>query len=150
MRSVIPVAQMEGEDEEDTGLLRTAFEEAAAYIQGFNWCKGVREAYFGVGFGGVVAVFLVRIVPTGNNDEWLWVITGDLPSAYLVTDEAPTPAAALSVYCGLMEDWISSVRTGSPLDDVFPVNIPPTSHDADGLATRIEILRKEIISTLSL
>lgn len=42
----------------------------------------------------------------------LWVVAGDLPSAYLVTDAAPTATAtaALAIYCSLMQDWVEAVR----------------------------------------
>jgi hypothetical protein len=53
-----------------------------------------------------VAVLLVKITPTREDvDEWLWVVVGDLPPAYLVADDAPGPAAALRAY-------ISSVTRG--------------------------------------
>jgi hypothetical protein len=38
--------------------------------------------------GGVVSTFLFRIDAEPNIDEWLWVVVGDLPSCYLVTDRA--------------------------------------------------------------
>ena len=47
--------------------------------------------------GGVVAVFLFRIDGPPEVDPLLWVVVGDLPTAYLVTDDAPSPAIALDV-----------------------------------------------------
>jgi hypothetical protein len=148
MHTVVPVQQRKGEDEGDKRLLDIAFDEASSFIRQFSWCKGVKEAYFGLGVGGVVAAFLFRIVPIDKNDEWLWVIIGDLPSAYLVTDEASNPSAALRVYCKMMEEWIQSVRDGKSLDDVFPVNVPPTNQNADLLAKRIALLRDEILPSI--
>ena len=101
-----PVDQMRGDDDEDTALLKGMYEEAASYLRGFKWCRRIAEAYFGLGIGGVVAVFLFRIEGPPEVDQWLWVVVGDLPPAYLVTDDAPTPAVALEVYCSLMADWV--------------------------------------------
>ena len=95
--------------------------------------------------GGVVAVFLFRIDPAPPAEEWLWVVTGDLPSAYLVTDEAQTPAAALEGYCALMEDWATAVRSGAPLEDVFPVAAEATKENADSVVKRVNFVRNEVI-----
>ena len=149
MNSVVPVATMVGEDAEDTALLTDALAEAAAYIQGFAWCKGIREQYFGGGVGGVVGVFLMRIDPAATGvDEWLWVVTGDLPSAYFVVDKAPSSAAALETYCGLMDDWIHAVQNGSSREDVFPVDAAPTKENATMLEGRMEFLRSEVVPRL--
>jgi hypothetical protein len=149
MRSVTPIDELAGEDQEDTTLLRKNYEEASSYISQFKWCRGVKEAYFGAGVGGIVAAFLFRIVPAGKNDEWLWVIVGDLPPAYLVTDQAPTPVDALNVYCTLLDGWIRAVREGALHDDVFPINAPRTQGVADSLAKRVALLREEIIPSLA-
>lgn len=147
MSEVIPAAEMTGEDEEEQALLTGMHEEAESYLGGFKWCRGIEEAYYGLGIGGVVAVFLFRIEGPPEVDEWLWVVVGDLPTAYLVTDEAPTPVAALKVYCSLMSDWVAAVRRGGPMDDVYPVAAPATAENADLLARRLDYLKSEIIPT---
>ena len=88
MEKLKSVAQIAGEDAEETELLRASLEEATAFLKAFDWCRGIREMYFGLGVGGVVSVFLFRIDAAPMVDEWVWVIVGDLPSCYLVTDEA--------------------------------------------------------------
>ncbi len=145
MRTVQATVEMAGEDEKETELLRAALVEARGYLEGFEWCRGIDEEYFGLGVGGVVAVFLFRIEPAEGADEWLWVVCGDLPSAYLVTDRASTPTRALEVYCELMKGWVDAVRGGSPLDEVFPVAIPPTEDAARALEKRVAFLREEVI-----
>jgi hypothetical protein len=145
MTSVVPIAEMKGEDDEDAILLQAAFQEATSYVRQFRWCKHIRESYFGFGIGGVVAVFLFRIEPNGQADEWLWAVSGDLPPAYIVTDKAQTPVAALEMYCGLMEDWVQAVRNGQSLTDVFPVKAPATAESASMLSTRINLLRDEVL-----
>ena len=121
---------------------------AQSYLTSFHWCQGISERYVGVGIGGVLALFLFRLKDPGEVDEWLWVVEGDLPSAYFVVDEAATPAAALSAYCELMEDWANAVSAGLPLHNVFPVRAPATLENAQMLQTRVAFMRREIIPNL--
>lgn len=81
-------------------------------------------------------------------DEQLWVVVGDLPSAYLVTDVSPDAIAALGVYCELMEDWANAVLQETPLNEVFPVSARPTVENAHALLTRVKCLRDGIIPML--
>jgi hypothetical protein len=140
-----PTTQMRGEDDDETRELQATLEDARSYLASFTWCAGIEEEFLGLGIGGIVAVFLFRIRPVGAIDEWLWVIGGDLPSGYLVSDRAASPARALEVYCEMMEDWIRAVRRDGNLRDVFPVMAKPTSANADLLEKRIVFLRRKII-----
>jgi len=81
----MPLHLMKGDDEEDTALLRDAASAAERYLATQKWCRRIRERYFGAGIGGIDAVFRFRIVPI-RADEWIWVVVGDLESAYLETD----------------------------------------------------------------
>jgi hypothetical protein len=148
MAAVTPINAMTGEDAEETELLRASFNEATDYVRSFQWCRGIKESYFGIGVGGVIAVFLFHIDPAGEADEWLWVVTGDLPSCYLVTDRATEPLAAIETYCSVMSDWINAVRTKSSLTNVFPVAAPATIANAELLENRLTFLEKEIIPNL--
>ena len=143
--TLLPIDSAEGDDAEDTKLLRSMGEAAKKYLGAMPWCRRIREAYFGDGVGGVVAVFLFRIEPTSNADEWVWVVTGDLPDAYFVIDRSPTAYDALETYCELMSDWVDAVRSGASLQDVFPVDAPATQEAADALESRVEFLRTEIL-----
>lgn len=73
------------------------------------------------------------------------MVCGDLPTAYFVPDQAPTPGAALSVYCVLMDEWIAAVRGKGDLSIVFPVAAEPTETNAVQLQKRIAFLRSEVI-----
>lgn len=142
--SVVEVVSMAGEDDADTAALRQMLQQAERYLLPHRWCQRVVERHFGLGVGGVVAVFLFRI-GGASADEWLWVVVGDLPSAYLVTDAARTPVAALEVYCSLMEDWVDAVRAGRGVGDAFPVEAPADEASANVLATRVAFLREHIL-----
>jgi len=57
-----------------------------------------------------VCVFLFALMPAGRDvDCLLWVIVGDLPPAYLVTDEASGPVEALRVYVPEMSKWVAAM-----------------------------------------
>ena len=142
---LVPVKEMRGEDDVETAELRRMYAEARAYLSSHQWCEEVGEALFGYGVGAVVAVFLFRARLGTRKKEWLWVVVGDLPTAYLVSDQAPTAEAALRIYTDLMEDWVHAVRNGSGLEAVFPVEAPADEEHADLLDSRIGFLREKII-----
>ena len=149
-KTIVPVSQICGEDQEETAELIEMYDRAQTYLLSHEWCTDVCDAHFGFGLGGVVALFLVRARLASGADEWLWLVEGDLPSAYLVTDNAKDPAAALEIYAELMTAWIDAVRSGRGLDEVFPVDAPADEAHAKMLDTRIKFLRDEIFPAVML
>jgi hypothetical protein len=146
LKGVIPIDQMFGGDEEDTKLLRAMSTEAQAYIQSFSWCKSIRETYFGDGYGGIIALFFFRIEPTkANVDEWLWVVVGDLPSAYLVIDRSKNPSQALENYIDEMSKWVKLAKQGKSSKNVIPVNVAATPENAEALEGRLKFLREVMV-----
>jgi len=147
MKQVVPVEEMKGDCEKDTNLLKEMLEKAINYLESYKWCPEIEKIYFGFGIGKIVAVFLFKFKGKikDSDDEFLWVVVGDLPSAYLVIDNAPSPKEALEGYCELMEDWVNAVRNGTSLKDVYPVAASPTEEHARMLSSRINSLRRDII-----
>jgi hypothetical protein len=144
--TVMPAANMAGDCPEDTHLLRKALAKAEAFLAGHAWCEKIQERHFGICIGGIVSVFLFEIVPTRPDiDALLWVVVGDLPSAYLVTDEAPDPAEAMVQYIGLMRDWFLVVNDGGDLSGVFPVEAAPTRANASALESRLNYIEKDVL-----
>jgi len=144
--TVMPASKMTGDDAEDTRLLRKALAEADAFLAGHAWCEKIQERYFGAGIGGVVSVFLFEIVPTRPDiDALLWVVVGDVPSAYLVTDEARDPAEALAQYIALMKEWAAVVKRGGDLSAVYPVAAAATRENAEALESRLSYLESELL-----
>jgi hypothetical protein len=135
-----------GDDPQDTELLRGMAKMAQDYIQSFSWCPPISRMYLTYGVGGVVAVFQVEFAhKVQDTDDKLWIVVGDLPSAYLVVEPVDDPGLALERYCELMDQWISAVRSSSDLRDAFPVTTEPTLKNAESLNRRIDVLRTEII-----
>lgn len=147
LSKVVPANKLLGEDEEDTALLKEMFGEAERYILNFTWCDKILDKYFGIGIGGVVAVFLFRILSSQEDvDEFVWVIVGDIPPLYITVENASNPACALDGYIGAMEGWIDAVSNGKSLDNLPPVNASPIPENAEKLKKRLQFIDKEILS----
>lgn len=145
-KKLVPVIQMQGDSEPETKLLQQMLKEAETYLLSFEWCKSIVESYFGLGIGEVVAVFLFRIVPAKKGvDEWLWVVVGDLPPAYLVIDSNSTPLQALKAYVEEMQAWVVAVETGKSINDLIPVDVSPTRDNAKQLKQRLVFLKTKIM-----
>jgi hypothetical protein len=137
---------IEGEDATDTKLLKEMAAEARDFISTNEWCEHLDHQYLAYGVGGVVAVFLVQLTPRSEDvDACLWVIVGDLPPAYIVVEDNPTAADALDAYCSEMESWVEAVRNGESVDELIPVNVPPTREYAEQLSGRLGYLRSKIL-----
>lgn len=146
IRGVSPIDGIFHSNREERRLLRLMAREAEDYLQKFIWCKTIREAYFGGGYGGVVAVFLFRIIPTTPKvDEWVWVVVGDLPPACLAIDRTTSPAEALETYIWEMTRWVHFAKRGRTPEDGIPVNLPPTWKNAEQLEDKLKVLRKAVL-----
>jgi hypothetical protein len=146
VKCLVPLAQMVGGDDEDTRLLNAMASGAQSYLRSFRWCKDIREVYFGDGYGGIVALFLFWIQPAHEGvDEWLWIVFGDLPPAYLVTDALKTPSQALEGYMEETLRWVELAKQGKTSEDVIPVNVPATPGNAADLEKRLKFLKEIIV-----
>ena len=147
LTKIVPAAKMAGDDEDDSRLLKQMLEEAKNYVLSFTWCEGIEASYFGLGVGGVVAVFLFRITHSRTDvDDWVWVVVGDLPPAFITCENAPNAACALDGYIGAMKDWVDAIRRGVSVSELIPVNAPATPEYADMLESRLQFLRTKILS----
>ncbi len=137
-----------GDADEDGRIDRMAV-QALAYIGSFGWSKPVARCSLAFGIGDVIALFLIDFTePVDGEDARLWVVTGDLPSAYFVTDQAADALSGLQVYCDLMQGWAEAVLEGGALNEVFPVDADPTEANALMLQTRLTAIREHILPTL--
>lgn len=139
-----PIEQIPLGDPNDKDSLRCFAERASSFLIEKNWCKAVRRGWLGIGWDGVLGVFLFDIEPAKPNvDQSVWVIVGDVPSAYICNDNE-TPKEALEGYVDEMWRWIEAVRAKKPVDGLIPVNAPATAEYADMLASRLEFIRQEL------
>ena len=146
IRGVSPIDGIFHENHEERGLLRQMAREAEDYLQQFSWCKSVREAYFGGGYGGIVAVFLFRIVPSKSGiDEWVWVVMGDVPPACLAIERITTPSEALEHYIWEMTRWVHFAKRGRVPELGIPVDLDPNWKNAEALEDKLKVLRKAVL-----
>jgi hypothetical protein len=143
---LVSIEHLLGEDAEHTRELQALAKEARQYITSFGWCRHVKATYAGIVIPGVVGVFLFHIEPSGEDvDDWIWVIVGDLPPAYIAPQAAKTPAEAVEAYIAEMQAWVETVRQGRSVDGLIPVNVPPEPRFAEALAKRLRLLREEVL-----
>lgn len=136
-----PSKSIVGDDEEDTVLLRALADEARRYISSFSWCKEVLQSYFGGGVGGIFGVFFFHIRPSRSDVEpWIWIIVGDIPSAYLPITDCKSPAEVFRTYIRGMSNWVELARkgkTGTPEQGVPPVDVPATPEWAETINQKL-------------
>jgi hypothetical protein len=143
---VVPADQLAGDDDEDTELLVAARKEAEQYLKSFRWCRSLKASFYGYGVGGVISAFLFWIDnAASSSDDLIWVVVGDLPSAYFVIEEAKTPKQAFGVYIRLMTEWTQAILKNGNLDEVYPVAAAPTTENAEALASRLEYVEQQIL-----
>jgi len=144
-----PIGNIVGDDEDDTQRLREMAVKARDYITAFKWSLPIRAEFFVDGVGGIVALFLFEFEGMiGGTDDRLWVVVGDLPSAYMVV--GPEDARdALEAYCELMDDWINAVLVTGDFNDVFPVEAAKTEGNANSLRRRLRFIRKHILPSFN-
>ena len=122
-------------------------QRAIKYLSSFKWCNKILNGWLAEGFGYILCIFYFEIEPAkdSNADDKVWVIVGDIPSAYLDTIEYKTANDALCVYCCLMEEWIEQVKAGKSIEECYPVNVPPTNEYAEMLSSRVNLLKRDFL-----
>ena len=119
---------------------------AREYIQTFDWCPPITRQLPRFEAEGVLAlVHFVFAQAIEDTDRALWVVVGDLPSAYFVYEGNERVRDALEQYCGLMEDWATAARNGASVEELFPVDAEPTAENAEALQARLAFIRAEIL-----
>ncbi len=121
--------------------------DARNFLLSHSWCSKIESGYHAFSIAGVIGIFLFDIIPYKPEiDRTLWVVTGDLPPAYLVIDDADSWQEALYGYVYEMNRWIAAVRGGIGLDDTIPVEAEPTIEHAMMLEGRLKFLQKNLIN----
>lgn len=147
LSKVIEFAAINHDLTENIAETRRMLEEAKSFLLAFQWCKDIKRVYVGFVYPEIIAVFLFNISPAREDvDEWLWVIVGDLPPAYITCEKSPNPATALNGYLGALEEWIDAVRSGKPTTGLMPVNAPSTPEYAELLEKRVKFIDERILS----
>jgi hypothetical protein len=118
-------------------------DEARAYLLRTGYWLSVERLECGLEIEGVFGVFLAEAEPASPDvDREVWVVVGDLPPLYLVTDDIETPEEALTAYIDHRRAWVAAVRANHSVAHLAPVNVEPSREWADALATRLRLLEE--------
>lgn len=137
--------ELEFEDEEDRECGKLYYSRAQEYIESSSWCSKIDESYVGICQAEIIGQFLFKITPQGDVGKWFWVFVGNLPPAILPGAMGRNPGMALDAYIRAMALWVIAIDEGKPVDDLIPVNAPPTREYADMLRGRLALLRKHLL-----
>lgn len=152
----VPVRELRaGEINENSDLMSYA-DDARRFLARQPWCDGIGDEAMACGWPGILAVFYVQVVESpGCPDPAVWIVTGDIPPAYIDIISCRTPREVLGAYCRTMQGWIDRVLEGEPVNDAIPVcyrgtlkQIPATAENAERLRSRIEYISAELIPRL--
>lgn len=75
----------------------------------------------------------------------MWVVVGDLPSAYLPCDDLPSWEEALDGYVWEMQRRVDAVRAGESVAELIPTGVAPTIEHAASLGSRLEFIRQRML-----
>jgi hypothetical protein len=142
---LFPLDSFVPESTEDDLLFQADVAQAREFLSEQPWCETIQTLRLGLAVPGIVLVAFAEIVPRHDEDPHLWLVVGDVPPAYLVTDYAPNPGRALRVYIDEMLEWVDAVEAGRLVDDLIPVNVAPTAANARALRTRLTLLEQEVL-----
>jgi len=82
--------------------------------------------------------------------KFVWVVVGNIPSAYIDIQSAPNAYKAVESYIFIMEDWIEHVKNKKSIAECYPVNVEPTPEYAEMLSTRIQIIKDDLLPEIKI
>jgi hypothetical protein len=124
-------------------------EEAKAYLMDFAWCRKIIQSYIYLNLGSNLCIFLFKIDNiASNDDDFLWVIVGDIPSMYLDIHGPRTTKQVLEDYVRLAEDWIDHVKLGKSIKNCYPFTAEPTIEMATLLEKRTLFMKNTLIDNI--
>lgn len=123
--------------------------EAENYLLGFKWCAEIRDSFLYSNLGNVFCIFLFEIVNTqSSEDNFLWVIVGDIPSMYLDVHGSDTTKDVVGNYVELAEDWINHIKRGKSVDECYPFNAEPTIELAELLEKKVSFMKNTLLDNM--
>lgn len=119
------------------------------FLGGFRWAERTGNVWVGDSIPGVLGLFLVELNPAAEDiDQYIWVIVGDIPPAYISSEFAKSPKEALEGYIAEMAAWVEAVEKGESVDDLIPVSGAPTQANAAALRSRLSFIESRILPGL--
>jgi len=125
------------------------YKEAEQYLKQFSWCKYIKSSSLYTNLGSKLCIFLFEIEnKVSIDDNFLWIIVGDIPPMYLDIYGANSTREVLEIYVDLAIDWIDNVKLNLPLNDCYPFNVNPTIQFAELLERKVRFIKDEVIDNI--
>ncbi|WP_183563136.1 hypothetical protein [Mucilaginibacter sp. SP1R1] len=129
--------------------LNILHEEAQNYLLNFKWCDEIKDSFLYTNIGSVLCIFLFEIINTQNSeDDFVWIVVGDIPPMYLDVYGAKTTKNVIEDYISLSEDWIDHIKAGKSVDKCYPFNAEPTVELAGLLEKRISFMKNTLLDNM--
>ena len=144
---MINVLDIENSELEYKNEVLESLAEAKEYLISQNWCTAINKGWVASSFGYILNIFYFKIIPDhiSCNDEFVWIIEGDIPPAYIDIISATNAYEALNCYINLMEEWVENVKNEDSADECFPLSIPPQRKYAIMLESRLKLLKEDYL-----
>jgi hypothetical protein len=124
-------------------------QSANSFLEQFAWARVKGSPWVGDAIPGILGLFLVELEPSEVDiDQFIWVLVGDIPPAYISTQYASSPKEALECYIAEMRAWETAVRKGESTEGLIPVNGDPTEANAAVLSSRLLFLETRVLPDL--
>jgi hypothetical protein len=120
---------------------------ARAFLAAQPWCSKVHQVTPVFAIADVLGVFRCTLIPSRPDaDVMVWVVVGDLPSAYIVHEPGDSWQDALIGYVTEMRRWVDAVKAGEhPGVNTIPTNMPQTFESAAALETRLDFIQSRLL-----
>jgi hypothetical protein len=129
--------------------VKSLYIEAESYLNSFKWCKEIKSAKVYTNLGKVFCIFLFEIENAGSDDDnFLWVIVGDIPAMYLDVFGPKTTKDVVNIYIELAEDWINSIKAGKGANGCYPFDAEPTLELAELLEKKISFMKTTVVNNI--
>ncbi len=129
--------------------LKSLYTKAESHLKSFKWCKEIKSAKVYTNLGRVFCIFLCEIENIASSENnFLWVVAGDIPTMYLDVFGAKTTREVVEMYVGLAEDWINGIKTGEGVGNCYPFNAEPTLELADLLEKKISFMKTTLVNNI--
>lgn len=120
--------------------------EAESFLLSHGWCDSIIEGWLAESWGYILCVFLFKIESENTEvDDYVWIVVGDIPSAYIDIESAEDSDDVLQCYVDIMSDWVECIETNKSVEDCYPIEVPPTLEYASMLKSRLKIISEELI-----
>ncbi|TCC96774.1 hypothetical protein EZ449_22140 [Pedobacter frigidisoli] len=123
--------------------------KAESYLQSFDWCGAIIDSELYSNLGKILCIFLFEIINNQRKeDNYVWVVVGDVPSMYLDIYGPKSTHEVLENYVSLSRDWIYGVENNLNMTDFYPFKEPKSLELARMLRSRTDRIENSVIPNI--